>query len=864
MNLGNLLFLLPQELKKKIREIEKLSYKLNAVETAVIFNKVCLKEGLYPKYTNVRLHDPNARTAPATIVFRRQLVHRQLEEKKKEKIEAHDHLQRLHQEWDALGEHPNREEIRRKIQELKDQDYSNRERTILRKLVRCNGGHLRIPQKEGTSYVNLTDYIPTAAEHSLLQMGLNCHILEKPKPGAKRIEIEVLLDSIFALEDRGKLRISDDLQPLLLAEALRDEGNYRSNLMTSEMRNAAKALREKENIVIRRADKTAAFVLIRKEDYLTKLDDILNDPSKFRRINRNPIDDIKREANRIIESINAVVDATHLPKISGDYDVGYIYGNVKTHKRNNPLRPIISQCPTPTYHLAKTLNKILSPYVPTEYCLSSSAEFLARLRGAPSSGLIASLDVESLFTNVPVDETISMMMDRIYRDNTTPNLDIPEQALRRLLEICTREAPFVDQRGRLWRQIDGIAMGSPLGVLFANFYMGIVEQKVFSRIPRPNLYVRYVDDTFVNVADEDELERLRNTFEEESVLHFTCEKSVENSLPFLDVRVTKSSEGFKTTVYRKPTDLGLCLNGDSECPEKYLTSVISSYVGRALSHCSTWQATHEEIDHASQTLVNNGYSNEIIQKVTRKVIEKWYRQEENAPRERDNTIRLYYRSYMHKNYKKDEATLKNIIRAHVAPTEEDSKVDLVIYYKNKRTSQLLMKNSPSSGQDLLKKRGVVYQLMCPASGCPQSYIGMTTLRLSKRLSVHLQEGAVFQHFNSEHGALRRQHLLQNVKVLDGDTNQRRLRYKEALHILQMKPSLNVTQETLLLPTTIRRQARRPAHNALASDPSLSPRRPMSNPPVRENPRAPRGDEEAAARPRRSARIRQILSNQSTL
>ena len=49
MNLGNLLFLLPQELKKKIREIEKVSYKLNAVETAVIFNKVCLKEGLYPK-----------------------------------------------------------------------------------------------------------------------------------------------------------------------------------------------------------------------------------------------------------------------------------------------------------------------------------------------------------------------------------------------------------------------------------------------------------------------------------------------------------------------------------------------------------------------------------------------------------------------------------------------------------------------------------------------------------------------------------------------------------------------------------------------------------------------------------------------
>ena len=144
-----------------------------------------------------------------------------------------------------------------------------------------------------------------------------------------------------------------------------------------------------------------------------------------------------------------------------------------------------------------------------------------------------------------------------------------------------------------------------------------------------------------------------------------------------------------------------------------------------------------------------------------------------------------------------------------------------------------MKNSPSSGQDPLKKRGVVYQLMCPASGCPQSYIGMTTLLLSKRLCVHLQEDAVFQHFNREHGALQRQHLLQNVKILDGDTSQRRLRYKEALHILQLKPSLNVTQETLLLPTTIRRHQRRPLDNAPVSGTPASPRRPTDNAPVRE-------------------------------
>ena len=688
-------------------------------------------------------------------------------------------------------------------------------------------------------------------------MGLNCHVMEKPKAGAKRIEIEVLLNSIFALEDKGELQVSDDLQPLLLAEALRNRGNHCSQLMSREMKEVAKGLREKENIVIRRADKTSAFVLIKKEEYLRKLDEILSDASKFRRITRNPLEDIKREVNNIIDTINAVRDAVHLPKITGDFDLGYIYGNVKTHKRGNPLRPIISQCPTPTYKLAKTLNKILTPYIPDEYSLKSSTEFLSRLRGAPPSGIIASLDVESLFTNVPVDETISLMMDRIYRNDDTPNLDIPEPSLRRLLEICTKESPFIDQRKQMWTQVDGIAMGSPLGVLFANFYMGVVEQRVFNRIPRPNLYVRYVDDTFVSVTDEQELERLRNAFEEESVLHFTCERSEDGTIPFLDVRVSQTPGGFLTEVYRKPTDLGLCLNGDSECPEKYKTSVISAYVGRALSHCSSWESTHKELDNVTQTLVNNGYPNRDIGKVMRKAIDKWYRQENDAP-QNGRDIRLYYRSYMGSDYKNDEAALKNIVKNHVTPSDPNNKINLVIYYKNKKTSQLLTKNSPPAPTDPLKRHGVVYQILCPSNGCRHSYVGMSSTRLSKRISVHLQEGAVYQHHLREHGGLmQRQELINNVKVIDNDTDRQRLRYKEALYILQLKPTLNVTQETLLLPTTVRREPRPNQENNTRQQYNLP-----QNPIVRPAPPPPE-EPPANQRLRRSERIRSRTDQSAT-
>ncbi|XP_066987494.1 uncharacterized protein [Macrobrachium rosenbergii] len=196
-----------------------------------------------------------------------------------------------------------------------------------------------------------------------------------------------MLESIQQLESRGTVRTSGALQPLLLAEALTERVLF--GVCTREMRKAAKELKEKEGIM-RRADKTAAFVLIRAEEYFDKLDAILSDTTKFERLTRNPIEDIKREANKIISTVNAASNAVHLPH--RDFELGYLF--VKTHKAGNPLRPIISQTPAPTYALAKRLNHILTSYIPSSYSLKSSVEFLSDPR-LPGAGTI-SLDVHFL------------------------------------------------------------------------------------------------------------------------------------------------------------------------------------------------------------------------------------------------------------------------------------------------------------------------------------------------------------------------------------------------------------------------------------------------------------------------------------
>ena len=143
---------------------------------------------------------------------------------------------------------------------------------------------------------------------------------------------------------------------------------------------------------------------------MQKINDILKDGSKFRKITKNPCDTIKTKVNKLIDQATMAAGASiPIKKIVGDYSPGYIYGNVKTHKEGAKLRPIISQVTTPTYRTAKEIDSIIKQYLPQGKMLKSSTEFVELLSGHEYSGNLFSLDVESLFTNVPVHRTINIL-----------------------------------------------------------------------------------------------------------------------------------------------------------------------------------------------------------------------------------------------------------------------------------------------------------------------------------------------------------------------------------------------------------------------------------------------------------------------
>ena len=91
-----------------------------------------------------------------------------------------------------------------------------------------------------------------------------------------------------------------------------------------------------------------------------------------------------------------------------------------------------------------------------------------------------SLDVKSLLTNVPLEETIDIILNKIY-DEKKIETNIPRNIMKDLLYLCTKHAHFT-YGGENYIQIDGVVMGSPLGPLLANILMISLEETILPYI----------------------------------------------------------------------------------------------------------------------------------------------------------------------------------------------------------------------------------------------------------------------------------------------------------------------------------------------------------------------------------------------
>ena len=179
------------------------------------------------------------------------------------------------------------------------------------------------------------------------------------------------------------------------------------------------------------------------------------------------------------------------------------------HKNFSSLpkfRPIVSSISCFNYELSKFLGTLLTPHVNTEFSPKDSFTFVEKLKKVRfNDSFLISFDVESLFTNIPLEETVNLAVDTIFENE--PDIKISKKDLKQLFLFATSNTHFLFN-GEYYEQTDGVAMGSPLAPTLANLFMGFHEKKWLDEYSgnKPLFYQRYVDDifaTFNNKHDAD-------------------------------------------------------------------------------------------------------------------------------------------------------------------------------------------------------------------------------------------------------------------------------------------------------------------------------------------------------------------------
>ena len=281
--------------------------------------------------------------------------------------------------------------------------------------------------------------------------------------------------------------------------------------------------------------------------------------------------------------------------------LAHLYGLPKTHKRQLAMRPILSATGTYNYALAKWLDAMLKPLSVNEHTITDIFAFTNEIRGVKINPgeILVSYDVSSLFTNVPLDETIDILAWKAFENNwfnDTYDLNLTRTDLVDLLHVTTKGQLFQFD-GALYEQTDGVAMGSPLGPLLANVFMCSIEGSLKSQGKLPDFYRRYVDDTPIRMPDLAAATQFLYTLNHaHSAVSFTMEVEKNGMLPFLGVQLLNRAPCVETKVYVKPTNTGLLLHYHSHVDSCYKHGLLVTMLDRAHRLSSSWAHFSEECE----------------------------------------------------------------------------------------------------------------------------------------------------------------------------------------------------------------------------------------------------------------------------
>jgi hypothetical protein len=371
---------------------------------------------------------------------------------------------------------------------------------------------------------------------------------------------------------------------------------------------------------------------------------------------------------------------------------------------------------------------------------------------------------------------------------------LPWEHFEFLLRNCLQESIFTFNN-KLYKQIDGVSMGSRLGPIIANIFMDYFECLHMDELTQlgVKLWIRYVDDTFVIINNKNQADKILEFLNNcHPTIKFTMEKEINNEINFLDVKIKREINGsISTSTYRKPTFTGVMLNWNSLTSIKYKKGLIGCLLDRSFKICSNNQQKIIEMEELRELLIKNNYPQQVIDKEFEK-FEKYKML--NVDKIPNPNEKIKYLSIPFINDKSEIIGRK----IQEAVKEHFTNINLRVAFKSPAT---LGSHFPFKDKviDPSKLSMVVYHLKC--KNCKADYIGQTKRICDVRMKDHQTDknSHVYEHHNIPGHEID----FENVEILDRADTIRKLEYKEMLYIRKYKPTINKQTEGELFTLIIR-------------------------------------------------------------
>jgi hypothetical protein len=277
-------------------------------------------------------------------------------------------------------------------------------------------------------------------------------------------------------------------------------------------------------------DKNLGTAIVSNNDYDNLCLDHLNNNEFFEKVNQNPLIDTVSIINNELTDLKinkqiskSIFNKCFVPKPR----LGKFRILMKLHKPPKlSTRPIVNCINHPTSKIAYIIDYILQPYVKnTESYLKDSQHLLNDFKDLIINQVydMYTLDFENLYMNLILNHMSTVISE--YMSDKFETNDLKIGGFNGLLKLVLFHN-YISFSNKFYLQIKGIAMGCKCAPVLANLYLYLLEKK-FLFIHKPFFYKRYLDDLFLIIHKDFNIELLYGFFENLK-LTISCKNGVVN------------------------------------------------------------------------------------------------------------------------------------------------------------------------------------------------------------------------------------------------------------------------------------------------------------------------------------------------